>query len=111
MPNDTVSHLPAPDIALEFHYKPKGAARPHDEYENTDRLKWGSDSFIPIPSVDDTVSYKCWKHTGPGPEDGKDTVVTRRVVSRQFYVYQDQISAYIVVTDLSSEEAAARIKE
>lgn len=104
-------HLPAPIICLEFHYKPIGAKRPHDESENTDRFDWQSGSFIPVPAVGDTVSYNSWKQTGPGPTDGKDTNVIRKVVSRHFYVHQDYIGAYIVVTDLSDKEAKARIKE
>jgi hypothetical protein len=111
MPENNASQLSAPAIVLEFHHRPKNAARPHDERENTDFLEWLPGSFIPIPAVDDTVSYNSWKHTGPGDLDGEDIVVMRKVASRHFYIHQDHIVAYVVVTDLSSKEAAGRVKE
>jgi len=111
MPTDDISRLPAPAIVVEFHYKPKGAARPYDETENTDRLEWASGSFVPIPAIDDTVSYDSWEHTGPGPTDGRDCVVMRKVVSRHFYTHQDHVCVYVVVTDLSDAERASRLKE
>src|SRR5258708_3414283 len=111
MPENNASQLSAPAIVLEFHHRPKNAPRPHDERENTDFLEWLPGSFIPIPAVDDTVSYNSWKHTGPGDLDGEDIVVMRKVASRHFYIHQDHIVAYVVVTDLSSKEAAGRVKE
>ena len=49
--------------------------------------------------------------TCPGDLDGEDIVVNRKVASRHFYIHQDHIVAYVVVTDLSSKEAAGRVKE
>ncbi len=108
---DDLSHLPAPFTVFEFHYKPKNSARPHDETENTDRLDWLPGSFVPVPSVGDTVSYDSWKATGPDADDGKDIVVMRKVESRHFYVHEDHICVYIVVTDVSDSERLARLKE
>ena len=34
----------------------------------------------------------------------------RKVASRHFYIDQDRMVAYVVVTDLSSKEAAGRMK-
>jgi hypothetical protein len=108
---DNLSHLPAPQIVLEFHYKPKNSTRPHDEKENTDRSDWVPGSFVPVPSVGDTVSYNAWKATGQDPDDGKNIVAMRKVESRHFYVHQDHICVYIVVTDVSDSERLARVKE
>ena len=48
--------------------------------------------------------------TCPGDLDGEDIVVNRKVASRHFYIHQDHIVAYVVVTDRSSKEASERMR-
>lgn len=105
------TELPSPATVVEFHYKPQGAARPHDECENTDHLEWAPGSFVALPAVGDSVTYNSWEHTGPEVTDGKDVVVFRKVVSRHFTVHEDHIHVYLVVSDVSVEEMRSRLKE
>ncbi len=95
--------LQVPAVMFEFHYKPQDGTRPRGELENTDRLEWAAGG-VPIPTVGDTVSYDSWEHTGPGPTDGRDIVVARRILSRHFYVHKDHICVYFVVSDAIGAE-------
>ena len=67
--------------------------------------------MVPIPNAGDTVSYTAWKATGPGPADGEGFIAVRKIVSRHFYVHQDQVTVYFVVTDVAGDELGARLKE
>jgi hypothetical protein len=111
MIENEIDKLPAPSLALEFHYKAEGQKRPNDENENTEFFVWKPGSNIPIPDVGDTVSYTSWKHNGPDSPDGHAASAFRKVVTRHFHVSQEHIGVYLVVTDVSKEEKAARIKE
>lgn len=103
--------LPAPVVNFGFHLKPAGAVRANDERENTEFLEWGQGGMVPIPDVGDTVSYTSWKATGPGPGHGEESIVVRKIESRHFYVHQDRITIYFVVTDVADDELRAPPKE
>lgn len=86
---------------IEFQYKPQGAARPYDEVQE-EHIFSDTGGYIPIPDVGDSVSY------------GKEGRRAYKVVSRHFsYVslVEDWCVVNIVVTDISDEEMAARLKE
>ena len=90
---------------IEFQYKPPGTARPND-YVQEENLVFENNAYLPIPEVGDTVFV---------------TLTDRRkgfkVLTRHFsYVKTSQPDSCwcivnIVVTDVDSDEMAARLKE
>jgi len=97
-------------IKVNFQYKPEGHSRPLD-YIQEEPLRYeipygGPISTIPIPSVGDTVWVSLKE------EGGQEAY---KVLTRHFdYTYHEQvgleISVNIVVTDVSDDEMAARLK-
>lgn len=84
---------------IEFQYIPPKSTRPNDEAQD-EELLFEQGEFIPIPDVGDSVSYLY---------GGKMTAF--KVVSRHFSYIGDLCCVNIVVTDISGEEMAARLKE
>jgi len=83
---------------IEFQYKASGDVRPEDCVQD-EELKFEHGEFFPIPNVGDSVEYT----------SGGETVA-RKVVSRHFGYLSDWCAVTIVVTDISDEEMATRLK-
>ncbi len=83
---------------ISFQYKAPGSSRPEDG-EQDEAIKFDSGDFVPIPDVGDSVEYKY---------DGKEEVF--KVLSRHFAYINDWCVVNIVVTDISDEEMASRLK-
>jgi hypothetical protein len=83
---------------IEFQYKAPGAKRPEDAIQD-DELKFEGGEFYPIPNVGDSVEYQYG-----------DKTVERKVVSRHFGYLNNWCCVTIVVTDISDDEMAARLK-
>jgi hypothetical protein len=84
---------------IEFQYKAVGDARPEDAVQDEEILFEGGEA-IPVPNVGDSVSYK---YSG--------TQRAFKVISRHFSYLSNWCVVNIVVTDMPSEEMAARLKE
>jgi len=86
---------------IQFQYTQAGAARPEDGADNDEEIKFEGGKFFPAASIGDTVSYKS--------AGGR---VARKVISRHFsYFSEDICKVNIVVSDVSDEEMAGRLKE
>ncbi len=84
---------------IEFQYKSPDRSRPYDEVQD-EEIIFEEGEAIPIPDVGDSVSCLY----GEEPKAFK-------VLSRHFSYLQDWCIVNIVVTDISDEEMASRIKE
>ena len=88
-------------FGIQFQYKGPNDTRPEDCGQD-DVIGVGNGEFLAVPNVGDTVCYKY----------GGDTVA-RKVVSRHFSYYPELglCNVNIVVTDISSQEMQARLRE
>jgi hypothetical protein len=83
---------------IEFQYKGENDERPDDVIQD-ERIIFENGEYIPIPNVGDSVEYK---YNG--------TEQDFLVVSRHFSYTMGWCVVNIVVTDISEEEMAKRIK-
>ena len=83
---------------IEFQYKGSEDKRPDEVVQDAD-LKFEHGEFYPIPVVGDSVEYQ---------QDGN--TITGKVVSRHFAYLSNWCCITIVVTDISDDEMASRIK-
>lgn len=84
---------------IEFQYKTSRSSRPEDAVQD-DEILFEGGQFLPIPNVEDSVTYMY----GGKPKAFK-------VLTRHFSYLGDFCVVNIVVTDISKEEFAARLKE
>ena len=82
-----------------FQYLSAGDTRPRDYCQDED-ITFDDGSYIPLPSVGDSVSYM---------EDGKS--VARKVLMRHFGYFIGHCAVNIVVTDMPPGEMPTRLKE
>lgn len=83
---------------IEFQYKAPGSSRPEDAVQD-EEIKFDGGQFIPIPSIGDSVAYN---------SGGQHTAF--KVISRHFAYLSDWCAVTIVVTDISNDEMASRLK-
>ena len=84
---------------IEFQYKSPKSSRPQQEPQD-EPIEIEDGKFFPIPDVGDSVGYLF----GGKKQDFK-------VVSRHFTYKRNSCCIHIVVSDISSEEMLARLKE
>jgi hypothetical protein len=84
---------------VEFQYKSPDSSRPYDEVQDEEIL-FEHGEAIPIPNIGDSVTYL----------EGGNTVAYK-VLSRHFSYLNNWCVVNIVVTDISSDEMASRLKE
>jgi hypothetical protein len=93
-------------FTITFQYRAPESPRPYDE-EQEDRIKFeGSDTAL-IPNVGDAVIYKCG-------DENRAFKVESRTFSYMAIHSQGEVNycnVNIVVTDISDDEIAARLKE
>jgi len=83
---------------IEFQYKAPDSSRPEDVVQD-EEIKFDGGEFIPIPDVGDSVAYNY------GSE-----LREFKVISRHFVYMLNWCAVTIVVTDISDEEMASRLK-
>lgn len=86
------------NYAVKFQYLPPGGVWPRDHIQD-ETITVEDGAYIPLPSVGDSAAYL---------ERGK--VVSRKVLTRHFVFVGDHLSVNIVVTDISQEEMASRLR-
>ena len=84
---------------IEFQYKSPKSSRPQEEPQD-EPIELEEGEFVPIPDVGDSVGYLL----GGKKRDFK-------VVSRHFTYKRNSCCIHIIVTDISTEEMLARLKE
>ena len=85
---------------IEFQYRKTGSARP-DDYVQEEGIASEEGDYIPIPDVGDSVILRL---EGDGNKAYK-------VLTRNFSYMSGWCMVNIVVTDISDNEMAARLKE
>lgn len=83
---------------IEFQYKSSENSRPEDVIQD-EEIKFDSGQFIPVPNVGDSVAYG---YNGQ--------LENFKVLSRHFVYHHNWCSVTIVVTDISDEDMAPRLK-
>lgn len=83
---------------IEFQYKDPESSRPND-YVQDEEILFKNGESIPIPNVGDSVSYL-----------HGEQMTAFKVISRHFSYLNDWCVVNIVVTDISDEEMASRLK-
>ena len=84
---------------IEFQYKGSDSSRPEDVVQD-EEIFFEKGEFVPIPDVGDSVSYLYG-----------EKVEAFKVISRHFSYQNKWCIVNIVVTDITSDEMAARLKE
>lgn len=88
------------DYKYEFQYKAPDRQRPYDEIIHEEEFSSSSGEFIPLPNVGDSVYF-----------DSDQEHKAYKVLTRHFSYVGTWCCVNIVVTDISSDEMAARLKE
>jgi hypothetical protein len=88
------------EYKIEFQYLRPGHSRP-DDYVQEEQIGPGDGSYIPIPDVGDSVILRL---------EG-DRTKAYKVLTRNFAYMRGLCMVNIVVTDISDDEMAARLKE
>jgi hypothetical protein len=83
---------------VEFQYKAPGSSRPEDVIQD-EEIKFDTGQFLPLPNVGDSVAYNY---------GGQHRAF--KVISRHFAYLSNWCIVTIIVTDISDEEMASRLK-
>ncbi len=83
---------------IEFQYQTQDSSRPEDVVQD-EAIEFEKGEFIPIPDVGDSVSYLY-----------SEKLVDFKVVSRHFAYMNNWCAVTVVVTDISDDEMASRLK-
>lgn len=83
---------------IEFQYKSKNSASPDDAVQ-VESIEFEHGEAIPIPNVGDSVSYEV-----------AGVLRAFKIISRHFSYYNGWCDVNIVVSDIASNEMAARLK-